>query len=281
MPTPSRELTQIVEYRGIRGLVAAEILNDTESLYETGPVFAIAGVAEATKTTDVSTDKHFYDNRAAIIITSAATNTIAFNVSAIPLDVLAYINGQYYDSDNEALIESQPEVRYFAVGYITKDTDGVERYIWHYRGTFSPVDETNSTENESTDANGQTLVFNGVDTVHKWTVGDKTKPVKSLVLKEGDLTDEDTFFAVVTTPDMISSGSTPTFPVVILNGATSTATVKRGTTTLTSGTPVAAGTVLTVTVAPPAASIKVNDRTVESGSTFVVGGSTVVQAIDD
>ena len=43
---PSRALQEIVEYRGVEGLVAAEILTDNDDDgYTFGDVFAIAGVA--------------------------------------------------------------------------------------------------------------------------------------------------------------------------------------------------------------------------------------------
>ena len=45
----SKELEEIVEYRGVEDLVAAEVLTDNNKTgegYTTGEVFAIAGVAE-------------------------------------------------------------------------------------------------------------------------------------------------------------------------------------------------------------------------------------------
>ena len=63
MPTPSAALQEIVEYRGIEGLVAAEVLTDDDiSGYTVGDVFAIAGVAEISKTTDSSAEAKYYDN---------------------------------------------------------------------------------------------------------------------------------------------------------------------------------------------------------------------------
>ena len=51
---PSKSLQEILEYRGVEGLVAAEVLSDdneqgTGHGYQTGTVFAIAGVAEISK----------------------------------------------------------------------------------------------------------------------------------------------------------------------------------------------------------------------------------------
>ena len=51
---PSSNLQEIVEYRGVEGLVAAEVLVDDGDNFTTGSVFAIAGVAEIQKASNAS-----------------------------------------------------------------------------------------------------------------------------------------------------------------------------------------------------------------------------------
>ena len=45
-------MPKIVEYRGIEGLVAAEVLTDTTEEITFGEVFEVAGVSEISKETD-------------------------------------------------------------------------------------------------------------------------------------------------------------------------------------------------------------------------------------
>ena len=106
MPTPDRNLQEIVEYRGAEGLVAAEVLtdNDTDG-YTTGDVFAIAGVAEIAKTTDSSNEAHYYDNIPAVVVSNTSADEITLSLSAIPLDVLAEITAQNYDAATGTYIE--------------------------------------------------------------------------------------------------------------------------------------------------------------------------------
>ena len=208
---PSAALQEIVEYRGVEGLVAAEVLIDNNETgtegqvgYVTGDVFAIAGVAEISKTTDSTNEAHYYDNIPAVVVTNSAADEITISASAIPLDVLAEITGQNYDQTTGALIEGPRDVKYFAIGYITKKTNGDLIYVWRYKGTFNIPDQTNATENDGTDANGQELVYTGISTTHKFT---KTgKGAKALNVDLGkDLANVSTFFDTVTTPDQLQA----------------------------------------------------------------------------
>lgn len=216
--TPSANLQEIVEYRGVEGLVAAEVINDDNNTgYETGAVFAIAGVAEISKTTDSSNEAHYYDNMPAVVISNTSSDTVTISASAIPLDVLATITGQLYDSTTGALIEGPRDVKYFALGYKTRKTNGDEMFVWRYKGTFNIPDQTNGTENNSTDANGQEIVYTGISTTHKFTKNpDKNgnpRGAKALVLNTAlNLVDVSTFFNTVTTPDDLTP-LTPPKPV--------------------------------------------------------------------
>lgn len=208
MALPSKALQEIVEWRGVEGLVAAEVTVDDNETgeghgYVTGDVFAVAGVAEISRSTDSSNEAHYYDNIPAVIVSNTASDTVTITASAIPFDVLAEITGQNYDSTTGALIEGPRDFKYFALGYKTKKTNGDEVYVWRYKGTFSIPDQTNSTENDGTDANGQEIVFTGISTTHKFT---KTgKGAKALNVDLGkDLANVSTFFDEVTTPDTLA-----------------------------------------------------------------------------
>ena len=98
---PNRNLQEIVEYRGVEGLVAAEVLTDDDTNgYTTGDVFAIAGVAEISRTTDSSNEAHYYDNIPAVVVSNTAADEVTISASAIPFDVLATITGLNYDSES-------------------------------------------------------------------------------------------------------------------------------------------------------------------------------------
>lgn len=209
MPTPSANLQEIVEYRGVEGLVAAEVTVDDNGTgsghgYVTGDVFAIAGVAEISRETDSSNEAHYYDNIPAVVVSSTSADEVTITTYAIPLDVLAEITGQVYDTALGAFIEGPRDFKYFALGYKTKKTNGDEVYVWRYKGTFNIPPQTNATENDSTDANGQELVFTGISTTHKFTkTGKGAKALNVDVAK--NLANVSTFFDTVTTPDSLQA----------------------------------------------------------------------------
>ena len=201
----NKNLDEIVEYRGVTDLVVAEVLTDNNNEgegYTTGEVMELVGVGEISKSTSNSSETKYYNNMAAIVINSTGADEIKCSVSVIPQDKLALITGQDYDEDTGTLIEGERKVKYFALGYKTKKTNGDEVFVWRHKGTFNIPDNTHATENDGTDSNGQEITFTGISTTHKFTKTGKTaKAINVDVAK--DLADVSTFFDTVTTIDTL------------------------------------------------------------------------------
>lgn len=205
-------MDEIVEYRGVEDLVAAEVLTDDNAAegggYTTGDVFDIAGIAEITKSTSSSNESHYYNNMPAVVVSSTGADEVTLSTSAIPLDVLAKLTGQKYDETTGTLIEGDRETKYFAIGYKTKKTNGDYVYVWRLKGTFNIPESTHATEDDGTDANGQELTYTGITTTHKFTkVTDKNgnkKGAKAINVDLGkNLADVSDFFDEVVTPDTL------------------------------------------------------------------------------
>lgn len=204
---------KVYEYRGVRGLVAAEVIKDDADGMEFGTPFPIAGVEEIGKETETSSEPHYYDNVPAVVIDSTGADSVTMALSAIPFDTLADITGQFYDEEKGMLVEGERDVKYFAIGYITKRTDGVEVFVWRLKGTFNIPSSTHHTEDDGTDANGQELVYTGINTSKKFALVKngvtKNKTVKAVnVEQDKNPQDETEFFATVHTPDMVKKTTT-------------------------------------------------------------------------
>ena len=197
---------KIYEYRGVEGLIYAPITEDSAENFTTGAVKPLAGVAEISKTTDSTNEAHYYDNIPAVVVSSTGSDEITISTSAIPLETLADITGQAYDAATGMFVEQERTPGYFAIGYVTKDTNGNLYYVWRLKGTFNMPDQTNQTENDGTDANGQELTFTGITTTHKFT---KTgKGAKGITVDtSANPVDETTFFSQVQTPDTVQAAA--------------------------------------------------------------------------
>lgn len=214
----------ITEYRGIRGLVAAIVVKDTAEEYVCDTPFYVAGTSELTKETESSSEAHYYDNIPAVVIDAIGADTVNVNVSAVPLDVQAKVTGQYYDPTTETLVEDNSPAPYVALGYITDDTDGSEKFVWRYKGKFARPGSTHSTKDNGTGANGQSLTFTGINTVHKFNVtGKGSSGLVTSAAKCGKTEAE--FFNKVTTIDDITPCAEVTFEAT---PSTTEIVVKRG-----------------------------------------------------
>lgn len=202
---------EVFEFRGVDNLYVAEVLVDTEEAYECETPVFLSPVAEIGKTTEISSEAHYYDNAPIIMINSEGSDKISITMAPPVLDLLAKINGKSFDEETGMMIDSERQNKYFAIMYRTKGTDGKYRYVTRLKGTFSIPDETNATENEGTDTTNTSIEFTGIHTTHKFEKGKLTNgtwekaTAKGIVVdtRYGKATVED-FFETVHTPDTIT-----------------------------------------------------------------------------
>lgn len=194
---------RIYEYRGVSDAVYAEVTEDGDT-FTTGEVKNFTGVSEIAKATDSSNETHYYDNVPAVVVSSTGSDEITINASAIPMDILAEITGQYYDETTGMMVEQERTHKYFAFGYRTKTTDGTEILVWRLKGSFSIPDSDHKSEDDGTDANGQEITYTGISTTHKFTkTGKRAKGIN--VDMSLDKVDGATFFETVNTPDTVKA----------------------------------------------------------------------------
>ena len=206
-------MDKIREWRGIRGLMAAKVIKDDSTGMEFGTPFPIAGVSELSKETATSSEPHYYDNVPAVVIDSVGADTVNMALSAIPFNTVADLTGQFYDEELGMFVEGERDPEEYALGYITKRTDGTEVFVWRLKGTFNIPSSTHGTEDDGTDANGQELVYTGINTRHKFALVKngvtKMKTVKAVNVEQDiNPQDEATFFETVQTPDTVKKTAT-------------------------------------------------------------------------
>lgn len=275
-------------WRGVSDLVAAEIITDDDTGYVTDDVFPIAGAATITKTANSSTAPVYYDNKAALAIDGQGAETLTIDTSAIPLDVLAKLTGQYYDANKGAIYEGGRTPKYFAVGYKTQkvssdNASSSDVYVWRLKCMFTIPNQTNNTKNDSTDSNGQQLTCTCLYTNHTFT--NKPDPVTGAATSATAVTVDTTlglanisgFFSTVKTPDNLTGSTAYTLSITAATGTG--LNVKRGGVSLGNNTAIYAGDRLTITVL--SGTITVNTQPFYSGDVHVVSGNTAVVSTAD
>ena len=228
---------KVVEFRGCDNVVVAEVTKDDSTGYTVGNIISLAPVAEVSKTTENSSETHFYDNVGAIIIRAEGSDEITLTTPALELGQLATITGKSVDPATGAYVDDEGVEKYYALGYRLKLTDGTYRYVWRLKGAFSNIpDETSTTESDSVDTNNQSVVFTGNKTLYSFQAGNIKGRAKAVVIDERDgLADVSGFFSQVITPDNVASLAKATTTAISLSSS-SESIVKDETATITATT---------------------------------------------
>ena len=206
-------MADIFEFRGVDKFYFAEVLKDDESEFSCGTPVHIP-VQEVGRTTDTSSEAHYYDNGPMIVVNSEAADTITLTLAPPALNLLAQMIGRSYDENLGMMVDSRRVNKYFAIMYRTKGTDGGYRYVSRLKGTFNIPEETVHTEDDGTDTENTQFEFTGIQTVHEFDKGVyeggawQKAPAKGIVVDARlGLADVSTFFESIQTPDTISSNT--------------------------------------------------------------------------
>jgi phi13 family phage major tail protein len=212
---------QVFEFRGVDNLYVAEVTKDDATGYVCSTPIHLAPVAEIGKNTDSSTEAHYYDNKAMIVINSESADTISITMAPPELQKLAMIIGKSFDANTGMMVDSPRQNKYFAIMYRTKGTDGKYRYVSRLKGQFTIPEEVSATENDGTDSNNTSVTFTGIYTEYEFTKGIyngsswEKSGVKGIVVDTRyELANVANFFSAVQTPDTISGGSVSGIAVV-------------------------------------------------------------------
>ena len=206
---------QIFEFRGVDKFYFAEVTQDDANGYTCGTPVHIP-VQEIGKTTDSSSEAHYYDNKAMIVVNSESADTITLTIAPPALDKLAQLIGKSFDSTTGMLVDSPRQNKYYAIMYRTKGTDGGYRYVSRLKGQFNIPEETYATENDGTDTNNTQITFTGIYTEYEFNKGVydgenwSKAGVKGIVVDARyGLADVSNFFDAIQTPDSIEVSPEP------------------------------------------------------------------------
>lgn len=205
---------KVFEFRGVDNLYVAKVIKDDATGFECDEPIHLAPVAEVGKTTESSSEAHYYDNKAMIVVNSESADTISIVMAPPELERLAFITGKSFDAETGMLVDGERSNNYYALMYRTKGTDGAYRYVSRLKGTFSIPEESSKTEDDGTETTNSSIEFTGIYTTHEFTKGkynDETKEWEKgsakgvIVDTRYGLADVSTFFDSIQTPDTVKA----------------------------------------------------------------------------
>ena len=196
------------EYAGVRNLVIAEL---TETINEQGQITAtygavqpLSGVQAISGEVNESSETHYYDDLSAIVVDSEGEDTYTLTVSVVNKKTRALIEGTTYDAATGALIGTEKNKKYFALGFIGGKLGGNDEYNWIYKGKFNGGAKTHNTKTDSVEATNMEYTFTSIHTAVSYQKANNS-PCKYLSVDNDGKADLSTFFDTVTTPDTLQA----------------------------------------------------------------------------
>lgn len=200
---------QYNEYRGVRGLVIAEIADGETYAPQTWQ--ELSGVQSVAVAKNESSESKFYDNAPRIVIDAEGADEITLVVSILANKTRALIDGVEYDEDTDMIVNTPKQRKYFALGYIGEKTDGTEEFNICYKGKFTGGGETHETKTDGTESTNVEYTFTAIHTSAKiLTKADGTKAtVKSIKVPASTTVTEAAVFGAFTSGVSTVSPLTP------------------------------------------------------------------------
>lgn len=196
------------DYRGLRGLVAAEILKDDGTTFEADKWKELEGAISCSIEGEEESSPVYRDNKAIRNITTEGADAATVNMDVLANKVRAWLEGRAYSSKNDVFLKTPKKIRNFVFGFIGEKTDGTEEAVIMYNTTVTGGNEERNTKDDGTDVTTVEYVFAGAFTKTKFAGLDEEEPekkesVKSLTVPLSKTVTEEKLFGVFT--DGVSS----------------------------------------------------------------------------
>lgn len=191
--------------RGVRRLMIATLISDTQEALTYDTPIQFAGVREVGGEEEESSGTEYYDNQASIVTTAEGADVYSLITSVLEDMVRAKVEGRKADEEKGAYLATPKKRPYVAIGFVGEDTEGQEYYYWLYKGKLTGGSESHATKDDGTETTNLEWEYNSVYTQHRFTSADN-QPLKYFKLKAGGDITEEAFFSKVFDPD---TGFTP------------------------------------------------------------------------
>jgi len=135
---------------GLKNVVIAPLLTDTETETTYGALQKVAGAIEASITPDnADPDVQYFDDIEGDVLYPDPEITFKTKMADIPLSIQEMIFSNKIDDNGVLIRTAADKPGYFAVGFCSEKSNGKMRYIWLYKVRAKPVTENYATKEGS------------------------------------------------------------------------------------------------------------------------------------
>lgn len=199
------------EYRsqiGLDSVYLAEVTADSLAAYTADTPEYFAPAIEATIEPTINTDTQYADDAAYDTMVSEGETKLTFNVTNIPIEMLAKITGKVFDTASGRLFDTSATPPYIALGFRSLKSNGSYRYYWFLKGRFDIPKEAATTKGDAPDPKPQEITYTAINTVYVFDLGDINGTVKRVV-GDDDTTNfsETGWFTQVQTPAVVAASA--------------------------------------------------------------------------
>lgn len=155
MPTPAAA-PAVSSTVGLKNMVIAPVLTDTEEATTYGDLQKVAGAIEATITPENNDpDVQYFDDVEGDVLYPDPELSFKTKLADLPLVIQEMIFSNKIDDNGVLIRTASDKPGYFAVGFMSEKANGTYRYVWLYKVRAKPVTETYATK-EGTSITRQT-----------------------------------------------------------------------------------------------------------------------------
>ena len=136
---------------GLKDLVIAPLVTDTEETLTYGDLQKVAGAIEASVTPgNADADVQYADDAEFSVLYPDPEVALKTKLADIPLSIQEDIFGNHLDSNGVLIRSATDTPPYYAVGFRSEKSDHTYRYVWLYKCRAKPVTESYATKEGTT-----------------------------------------------------------------------------------------------------------------------------------
>ena len=150
MPTPTAA-PAVSSTVGLKNMVLAPLIEDTEAATTYGTLQKVAGAIEASVTPEnTDPDIQYYDDVEGDVLYPDPELSFKTKLADLPLIIQEMIYANKIDDNGVLVRTASDKPGYFAVGFMSEKANGKFRYVWLYKVRAKPVTENYQTKEGAT-----------------------------------------------------------------------------------------------------------------------------------